>query len=207
MVPAFQTWWLRHKTRTWKTAKKFEDVKLQALLDEDYSQTQKLLVEQLCFNQQTVTDWLREMGWIQKRVSWKANGKSQKHMWHFARSVQKEVVFASHSYRGWKMDLFSKVQAQKSWVDRGAPSTSTARSNRFGRKTMLCVWWDQRAILALLKLWSEIIKEITERGMHDERRSQYSFCFDQGDGRRASLGSGAQQHYGLGFGRCGWWFY
>lgn len=36
----------------------------------------------------------------------------------------------------------------------GAPSTSTARPNRFGRKTMLCVWWDQKDVVyyELLKL-------------------------------------------------------
>ena len=33
---------------------------------------------------------------------------------------------------------------QRKIVDSGAPSTSTARPNRFGRKTILCVWWDQR---------------------------------------------------------------
>ena len=35
---------------------------------------------------------------------------------------------------------------KKSWVDPGAPSTSTARANRFGRKTMLRIWWDQRSV-------------------------------------------------------------
>lgn len=30
---------------------------------------------------------------------------------------------------------------EEPWVDPGELSTSTARSNRFGKKTMLCVWW------------------------------------------------------------------
>ena len=47
-------------------------------------------------------------------TSWTtANGKAQKRKWHFARSVQKEVVFPSYSYREWKLDLFSKSQPEK----------------------------------------------------------------------------------------------
>ena len=38
------------------------------------------------------------------------------------------------------------LSAKSSWVDPGAPSTSITRSNRFGRKTMLCVWWDQKSV-------------------------------------------------------------
>jgi len=49
-----------------KPPKKYEDVELQALLDEDDSQTQKLLAEQLSVNQQAVSNRLREMGKIQK---------------------------------------------------------------------------------------------------------------------------------------------
>ena len=45
----------------WKTVKKFKDLKLQALLDEDDSQTQKQLTEQLSVSQQAVSNRLREM--------------------------------------------------------------------------------------------------------------------------------------------------
>jgi len=41
-------------------------VELQALLDEDDSQTQKQLAEQLSVSQQAVSNHLREMGKIQK---------------------------------------------------------------------------------------------------------------------------------------------
>jgi len=43
-----------------------ENVELQALLDEDDSQTQKQLAEQLSVSQQVVSNSLREMGKIQK---------------------------------------------------------------------------------------------------------------------------------------------
>ena len=32
---------------------------------------------------------------------------------------------------------------KKSWLSPGEDGPSTPRSNRFGRKTMLCVWWNQ----------------------------------------------------------------
>ena len=53
-----------------KPPKRYEDVELQALLDEDDSQTQKQLAEQLSVSQQAVSNRLREMGKIQKVGRW-----------------------------------------------------------------------------------------------------------------------------------------
>ena len=53
-----------------KTAKNFEDVGLEALLDENYSQILKQLAEQLGVSQQAVYDQLRGMGKIQKTDRW-----------------------------------------------------------------------------------------------------------------------------------------
>ena len=128
-------------------------MELQALLDEDDSQTQEQLVEQLGVSQQAVSDRLREMGKIQKSGGWVPHElndgqmEKRKNTWHFARSVQKEVVFASCGYKGWKVDLFWEFQTQKSWVELGTPSKSTERPNRVGRKTMLCVWWYQKGVV------------------------------------------------------------
>ena len=55
-----------------------------------------------------------------------------------------EVVYYTMT-RDEKLIYFENSECKKSWV--GAPSTSTARSNRFDRKTMLCVWWDQRSVV------------------------------------------------------------
>ena len=52
-----------------------------------------------------------------------------------------------YSYMGWKVDLFSESQEQKSWVNSDAPSTLIARPNRFSRNTMFCIWWDQRGVV------------------------------------------------------------
>jgi len=71
MVSAFQNWRFRCCSKEHgKPPKKYEDVELQALLDEDDSQTQKQLVEQLSVSQQAVSNRLRGMGKIQKVDRW-----------------------------------------------------------------------------------------------------------------------------------------
>ena len=42
---------------------------------------------------------------------------------------------------------FENPKRKRSWVTSGEPSTSIARPNRYGRKTMLCVWWDQKDVM------------------------------------------------------------
>jgi len=63
MVSVFQNWRFRY-CRQGIPFEKYEDVELQALLDEDDSQTQKQLAEQLSVSQQAVSNRLREMGKI-----------------------------------------------------------------------------------------------------------------------------------------------
>ncbi|QQP56022.1 Transposase [Caligus rogercresseyi] len=46
-----------------------------------------------------------------------------------------------------KWIYFENPKRNKSWVTPGEPSTSTPRPNRYGRKTMLCVWWDQKGVI------------------------------------------------------------
>ena len=62
------------------TPKKYEDVELQALLDEDDSQTQKQLAEQLSVSQQAVSNRLREIGKIQKVGRWVPHELNEKQM-------------------------------------------------------------------------------------------------------------------------------
>ncbi|GFX62016.1 mariner Mos1 transposase [Trichonephila clavipes] len=42
-----------------------------------------------------------------------------------------------------KWIYFDNIKHDRSYVDPGQPSKSTARPNRFCRKTMLCIFWDQ----------------------------------------------------------------
>lgn len=45
-----------------------------------------------------------------------------------------------------KWTYFENPKCRKSWVNPGNSSTTTARPNRFGKKTLLCVWWDQKGV-------------------------------------------------------------
>ncbi|GFU21948.1 mariner Mos1 transposase [Trichonephila clavipes] len=42
-----------------------------------------------------------------------------------------------------KRTYFENPKRNRSYADPGKPSKSTARPNRFGRKTRLCIFWDQ----------------------------------------------------------------
>jgi len=69
MVSTFQGWrfqFIENKPRSGQP-KKFEDKELEALLEEDQSQTQKEFVESLKVTQQAVSVRLRAMGMIQKQ--------------------------------------------------------------------------------------------------------------------------------------------
>nr|KAF6311923.1 hypothetical protein mPipKuh1_009110 [Pipistrellus kuhlii] len=46
-----------------------------------------------------------------------------------------------------KWIYFENPKHRKTWVDPCQLSTSTARPNCFGKKTMLCVWWDQEGVV------------------------------------------------------------
>ena len=45
------------------------------------------------------------------------------------------------------MDLFRECEMKKIICGPGTPAKSTAKPNRFGKKTMMCVWWDQKGIV------------------------------------------------------------
>lgn len=137
-----------------KPPKKFEDADLQALLDQDATQTQEMLAEQLNVTQASISGRLKAMGKIQKMGKWvphELNERQQEtrkttcqillsrhHRWHFLH----RIVTGDE-----KWIYFENPKRKKSWVDPGQPATSTAKPNRFGKKTMLCVWWDQRGVV------------------------------------------------------------
>lgn len=45
-----------------------------------------------------------------------------------------------------KWIYFENPKWRKSLIDLGQPSTFLSRPNRFGRKSMLCFWWDQQGV-------------------------------------------------------------
>lgn len=134
--------------------KKFEDSELQALLDEDDAQTQQQLAEQLDVTREAVSIRLKAMGKIQKMGKWiphELNERQQE-----KRKTTCEILLARYKRKSFlhrivtgdeKWIYFENPKRKRSWVSPGEPSTSTARQNRFGRKAMLCVWWDQKDVI------------------------------------------------------------
>ena len=42
---------------------------------------------------------------------------------------------------------YDNPKRKKSWVDPGKPSTSSARPDIYGKKLLLCLWWDCKGVL------------------------------------------------------------
>nr|KAF6387337.1 hypothetical protein mMyoMyo1_007846 [Myotis myotis] len=134
--------------------KKFEVQELQALSDEDACQTQKQLAERVNNAQQTISDRLQAMGKILKEGKSVPHQLNERQMenrkviskmllqWHERKSFLHRIVTGDE-----KWIYFENPKCTKSWADPGQPSTSTASSNRFGKKTMLCAWRDQEGVV------------------------------------------------------------
>jgi [histone H3]-lysine36 N-dimethyltransferase SETMAR len=134
-----------------KPPKKFNDSELEALLDEDDTQTQQQLADQLNVAQESVSRRLRAMGKIHKIGKWVPHELNKRQMEN--RKTTSEILLTRHKRKSFlhrivtgdeKWIYFENPKRKGSWVSRGEQSTSTARPNRYGRKTMLCVWWDQK---------------------------------------------------------------
>lgn len=134
--------------------KKFEDIELQTLLDEDATQTQKMLAEQLNVSRVAISKRLKAMGKIQKVGKWVPHELNERQIEN--RKVACEMLLRRHERKLFlyrivtgdeKWIYFENPKRKKLWLSPGEVSTSTAKPDRFGRKTMLCVWWDQKGIV------------------------------------------------------------
>lgn len=137
-----------------KPPKKFSDSELQALLDEDDTQSQQELADQLNVSQKAISIRLKAMGKIQKVGKWvphELNERQQENRKTICEMLLKRYKRKSFLHRivtgDEKWIYFENPKRRKSWVNPGEPSKATARPNRFGKKTMLCVWWDQKGII------------------------------------------------------------
>ena len=134
--------------------KKFENEELEALLDEDPSQTQEELANTLGVAQQTISDRLKAMGMIRKVGHWVPYELKP-------RDVERRFCMSEMLLERYKKKSFLHriVTGDEKWIHYDNPkrratygypghaSSSAAAPNIHGQKIMLCIWWDQLGVV------------------------------------------------------------
>jgi Transposase. len=72
---------------------------------------------------------------------------SQSHLWNAASTPRKKVISVPNCDWWRKVDLFWEPKVEKIVAVPSEAGPSIPWPNRFGRKIMLCVWWDQSGIV------------------------------------------------------------
>lgn len=134
--------------------KKFEDLELEALLNEDSRQTQSELANALGVDQTTVGKRLKAMGMIHKQGNWVPHELKPRDVER--RFLISQLLLERQRRKGFlhrivtgdeKWVLYDNPKHQKSWGLPGHASTSTPRPNIHGMKLLLCIWWDQLGVV------------------------------------------------------------
>ena len=100
----------------------------------------------------------------------------------FVADLNQEVESNWHHYETDRLKLtyFENPKNEQSWVDPGAPSTSTARPNRFRRKIMLCVWRRQRGTIKRYQQWLTDLKRFLLQRRPEYWNRQHKVTFLHG---------------------------
>ena len=150
---------------------------MQALWDEDSTQSQEQLSQTLNVTQGAISQCLKARGRIQKfgkRVPYQFNDRqmeNQKTVCEMLLQLFERKSFCIELLRGTKSRFILRTRSKKkSWLSPGQADPSTARPNRFGRKITLCICLDQRGV---------VYNELLKAGETNEYRQQMiKLCVD-----------------------------
>ncbi|GFX20722.1 mariner Mos1 transposase [Trichonephila clavipes] len=105
-------------------------------------------------SQETIRRLLRATEKINKLGKWISHDLNKRQMEN--RKVTCEMFLQRHERKSFlyrnvtgdeKWIYFEIPKWKKLWLSSRQTGSSTPRSNRFDKKTMLCVWWDQSGIV------------------------------------------------------------
>ena len=124
----------------WRSKKKFEDEKWEALLHEDSCQAQTEFAESLRVDHTAVSKYLKALGMIQKQGHLERHQTVSCHKWTASSAVEKEFFFLHRTVTDNKKWTISyNPKCRRSWSKPGHASTSAAKSNIQGSKFLLCI--------------------------------------------------------------------
>lgn len=127
---------------------------LEALLQEDCTQSCAELSRRLHVSRTTVLRRLHEMGKIIKEGKWlpyELSENNKLNRFNICFSLLRRHKQKSFLYRivtgDEKWIYYHNPNRKRSWVDPGEPGSSQPKRNIHDHKVLLCIWWDMQGVL------------------------------------------------------------
>ena len=132
----------------------YEDTESEALLDQDWCQTQEKLTGILGVTQQAILYRLKSLGMIQKQGNWVPYEMTPRNVERRFSTCEK--LLDRHKQKGFRHRIvngdekwihYDNSKRKKSWGPPGHASTFTTKPNIHGKKLLLCIWLDRLGIV------------------------------------------------------------